>query len=122
MRRLPQAEWEVLIRDHHPGFIDWDTSSATSERIGANTRPRAHEPGGAVREGCALLQGLAICGACGRKLAVYYDGRRGKDGPATTAPAGSLVEGRGSWYMRVGGARIDAAVAGAFLAALTPPA
>jgi hypothetical protein len=22
MRRLPQAEWQVLIWDHHPGFID----------------------------------------------------------------------------------------------------
>ncbi|MDT5361196.1 MAG: hypothetical protein QOC69_2958, partial [Mycobacterium sp.] len=35
---------------------------------------------GAVREGCALLQGLATCGSCGRKLAVYYDG------PAKTTP------------------------------------
>ena len=77
-RVLPQGEWEVLIRDHHRGFIDWDTYQANQARIGANTRPRAHQPGtGAVREGCALLQGLATCGTCGRKLAVYYDGRQG---------------------------------------------
>ena len=74
-RKLPQGEWEVLIPDHHRGFIDWDTYQANQARIGANTRPRAHQPGtGAVREGCALLQGLATCGTCGRKLAVYYDG------------------------------------------------
>jgi Recombinase len=70
-RRLPRAEWEVLITDHHRGFIDWDTYQANQARIGQNIRPTAHQPGtGAVREGCALLQGLATCGVCGRKLAV----------------------------------------------------
>ena len=121
--KLPQGEWEVLITDHHRGFIDWDTYQANQARIGANTRPRAHEPGtGAVREGCALLQGLATCGTCGRKLAVYYDG------PAKSTPGyyctgtGQLVEGRGTRHLRVGGLAIDAAVAEAFLAALQPAA
>jgi hypothetical protein len=70
-RRLPQDEWEVLITEHHPGFIDWDTYQTNQDRIGANIRPERHQPGtGAVREGAALLQGLATCGTCGRKLAV----------------------------------------------------
>jgi transposase-like protein len=122
-RRLPQGEWEVLITDHHRGFIDWDTYQANQARIGNNIRPMAHEPGtGAVREGCALLQGLAICGTCGRRLAVYYDG------PAKSTPGyyctgtGQLVEGRGTRHLRVGGVAIDAAVAEAFLAALAPAA
>jgi hypothetical protein len=113
----------VLITGHHRGFIDWDTFQANQSRIRANTRPRAHEPGtGAVREGCALLQGLATCGTCGRKLAVYYDG------PAKSAPGyyctgtGTLVEGKGTRHLRVGGAGIDAAIAEAFLAALQPAA
>ena len=121
--KLPQGEWEVLITSHHRGFIDWDTYQANQTRIGANTRPQAHQPGtGAVREGCALLQGLATCGTCGRKLAVYYDG------PAKTTPGyyctgtGQLVEGRGTRHLRVGGLTIDTAVAEAFLAALQPSA
>ena len=75
-----------------------------------------------MREGCALLQGLAICGTCGRKLAVYYDG------PAKTTPGyyctgtGKLIEGKGTRHLRVGGAGIDAAIAEAFLAALQPAA
>ena len=72
-RRLPRDQWEVLIPDHHPGFIDWDTYQANQARIGANIRPQASQPGtGAVREGSALLQGLATCGTCGRKLAIFY--------------------------------------------------
>ena len=120
MRRLPQAEWQVLIWDHHPGFIDKATFEANRERVAANTRPRAHEPGGAVREGQALLQGIAVCGRCGRKLKVHYQGRRGHQSPAYHCPASILVEGRGSWCLRVGGGQIDQAVASALLAALTP--
>jgi DNA invertase Pin-like site-specific DNA recombinase/transposase-like protein len=121
--KLPQGEWEVLIKGHHRGFIDWDTFQGNQIRIRGNIRPTAHQPGtGAVREGCALLQGLATCGTCGRKLAVYYDG------PAKTTPGyyctgtGQLVEGRGTRHLRVGGAAIDTAVAAAFLAALQPAA
>ncbi|MCA1682012.1 MAG: recombinase family protein [Actinobacteria bacterium] len=122
-RKLPQGQWEVLITDHHRGFIDWDTYQANQARIGSNTRPMAHEPGtGALREGAALLQGLATCGRCGRKLAVYYDG------PAKSTPGyyctgtGQLVEGRGTRHLRIGGVAIDAAVTHAFLAALAPTA
>jgi DNA invertase Pin-like site-specific DNA recombinase len=120
LRRLPQAEWGVLIWDHHPGFIDKATFERNRERIAQNTRPRAHEPGGAVREGQALLQGIAVCGRCGRKLKVHYQGRRGHQSPAYHCPASILVENRGEWCIRVGGGQIDQAVTGALLAALTP--
>ena len=58
----------------------------TRQRIASNIRPKAHQPGtGAVREGSALLQGLATCGTCGRKLAVSYDGPA-KSTPGYSAP------------------------------------
>jgi DNA invertase Pin-like site-specific DNA recombinase/uncharacterized protein YndB with AHSA1/START domain len=120
MRRLPRAEWAVLLWDHHPGFIDKAAFEANRERIARNTRPRAHESGGAVREGAALLQGIATCGRCGRKLKVHYQGRRGHQSPAYHCPSSILVEGRGSWCLRIGGGQIDQAVAAALLAALTP--
>ena len=122
-RKLPRDQWEVLIPDHHPGFTDWDTYLANQARIGSNIRPQASQPGtGAVREGSALLQGLATCGTCSRKLAIFYRG------PAKTVPnyycqgSAELVDGRGSRHMNVGGQGIDAAVAAAFLAALQPAA
>ncbi|MBV9206231.1 MAG: recombinase family protein [Actinobacteria bacterium] len=122
-RRLPRDQWEVLIPDHHPGFTDWDTYQANQARIGTNIRPQARQPGtGAVREGCALLQALATCGTCGRKLAIFYAG------PSRCVPnyycqgSAELVNGRGARHMSVGGQAIDAAVAAAFLAALEPAA
>ena len=68
MRHLPMEQWAVLIPDHHPGFIDWATFQANQARLDSNTRPQPHQAGGAVREGSALLQGLATCGHCGRRL------------------------------------------------------
>jgi DNA invertase Pin-like site-specific DNA recombinase len=120
MRRLPQAEWGVLIWEHHPGFIDKPTFEANRARIAGNTRPRAHEPGGAVREGSALLQGIAVCGRCGRKLNVHYQGKPGQQRPNYHCPTSILVENRGEWCLRVGGGQIDQAVSSALLAALTP--
>src|SRR4249919_1201686 len=122
-RRLPRDQWEVLIPDHHPGFTDWDTYQANQARIGTNIRPQARQPGtGAVREGCALLQGLATCGTCGRKLAVYYEGKHKATPGYYCTGTGQLVEGRGTRHLRVGGAAIDQAVTQAFLAALEPVA
>ena len=110
-RVLPQDQWEVLIKDHHAGFTDWDTYQANQAKIGQNTRPVAHQPGtGAVREGCALLQGLATCGTCGRKLAVYYEGKHKATPGYYCTGTGNMVEGRGTRHLRAGGVAIDAAV------------
>jgi len=121
-RGLPPDQWQVCLPGHHDAFIDWDTYQANQARLAANTRPRAHAPGtGAVREGCALLQGLATCGTCGRKLAVYYDGPT-KSTPGYYCASGDICNGRGVRHLRVGGVAIDAAVTAAFLAAITPAA
>lgn len=129
-RRLPRDEWAVLIRDHHPGFIDWETFEANRMRIDTNTRPRAHhadgpagtptagQPGRAVREGAALLQGLAVCGLCGRRLRTHYRGRNAR--PGYHCPGKTIVEGRGQYCLNVGGCQLDTAVTDAFLAALQP--
>jgi DNA invertase Pin-like site-specific DNA recombinase len=121
-RDLPQDQWGVLITGHHEGFIDWDTYQGNQKRLAGNIRPQHHQPGtGAVREGCALCQGLATCGDCGRKLAVYYDGPA-KSAPGYYCTSGDIVNGRGVRHLRAGGAAIDAAVTDAFLAALQPAA
>lgn len=120
-RRLAMEDWQVLITDHHPdqAYISWDTYLANQARIDTNIRPQAHEPGtGAIREGCALLQGLATCGRCGRKLAVHYNRRYST--PGYHCHGRDLAEGRASRCLSVGGIAIDQAVAEAFLAALTP--
>jgi DNA invertase Pin-like site-specific DNA recombinase len=118
IRHLPRSEWQVLTPGHHPGFIDWQTYEANQERIAKNTRPGPHRVGGAVREGSALLQGLASCGHCGRRLHTHYRGRNST--PGYHCPGKVLVEGRGVYCLNIGGVQIDQAVTQAFIAALEP--
>jgi hypothetical protein len=89
-------------------------------RIAKNSRPVAHKAAGAIREGAALLQGLATCGKCGRRLKVYYQGKYST--PGYYCAASNVVAGRAKHCMRIGGVKIDDAVAGAFLDAVTPAA
>jgi DNA invertase Pin-like site-specific DNA recombinase len=119
-RHLPMDQWSVLIQDHHPGFIDWATYQANHARLDSNTRPRPHQSGGAVREGSALLQGLVICGHCGRRLHVHYRGRN--SAPGYHCAGKDLVAGRGVYCLNVGGTVVEQAVANAFLEAITPAA
>ncbi|QDF96919.1 recombinase family protein [Azoarcus sp. DD4] len=118
LRRLPQAQWAVLIREHHEGYIDWATYEANQSRLGANIKPRPHEAGGAVREGTALLQGLASCGHCGRRLKTHYRGTN--QTPGYHCSNKGIENGRGVYCLNVGGVQIDAAVAEAFLHAVEP--
>ena len=118
-RRLPMKEWRVLIHDHHVGFLDWPTFQANQERIRSNTRAERQQSGGAVREGSALLQGIATCGHCGRGLFTYYRGDKAT--PGYRCSANDLGDG-GHYCFQVGAVGIDKAVADAFLDAITPAA
>ncbi len=118
IRRLPRSQWAVLLTEHHQGFITWDTYEMNQKRIASNTHPTAHQATGAIREGAALLQGLATCGRCGRRLRVYYQGR--SSSPGYYCSASTLVNGRGAYCLRVGGLQIDEAVAQAFLDTVAP--
>jgi len=121
-RTVPSPQdWQVLITGHHAGYIDWDTYLASTARLAANMPPaRGADGTGATREGCALLQGLAICGVCGRRLGVFYRGPA-KSIPGYECNGGVRVGGgQGRRCTRVSGLRTDPAVAGHVLEVLTP--
>ena len=119
-RHLPAEQWAVLLPEHHAGFIGWEAYQANQERLGNNTHPEPHQGGGAVREGSALLQGLAVCGNCGRRLRTHYVGRNAS--PGYHCAGKHIVEGRGVYCLNVGAVAIDEAVGKAFVQAVTPAA
>jgi DNA invertase Pin-like site-specific DNA recombinase len=69
---LPRDQWEVLIRDHHPGYLTWEDYLANEARLAANRTNAGERP---PREGTALCQGIVFCGACGRSMQVRYQDR-----------------------------------------------
>jgi hypothetical protein len=70
MREVPMSEWLVLERDRLPAYITWERYEANQQRLLQNS-PRPGSPG-VPRNGKALLTGLLICGACGRRMYATY--------------------------------------------------
>jgi DNA invertase Pin-like site-specific DNA recombinase len=76
MRQVPMASWTVLIKDHHEGYVSWEAFLENKEMLERNRTNGQILPGPA-REGHALLQGLLLCGICGRRITVRYTGNGG---------------------------------------------
>jgi DNA invertase Pin-like site-specific DNA recombinase len=70
MRTMPMSEWKVLLLDRLPAYITWERYLANQQRLIRN-RTTSGSPG-APRTGVALLSGLLVCGACGRRMRVSY--------------------------------------------------
>ena len=115
----PLEAWEVLLKDHHQGYIDWAEYERNQTQLAANAYGRV---GGAKsgRGGRALLAGLLTCGRCGRHLAVAYTGRP-PGRPVYRCDRPNLMLGLPR-CLGFGGPRVDAAVAGEILRAVQPMA
>jgi hypothetical protein len=109
----PRAEWPVLIKDHHEGYITWAEYLASEAKLAANrTNAGARPP----REGSALCQGIVFCGSCGKPMRANY---HSEDRPAyeCSSRADRLTTPS---CRSVAAATVDDAVAAVLLEALTP--
>lgn len=115
---VPRAQWEVVIRDHHAAYIDWETYLANQRQIETNIGElgRAGVVHGAAKSGPALLAGLLRCARCGRKLHVGYSGIGGRV-PRYFCRGAHLNHGT-DWCISFGGLRADQAVCGEVLKTL----
>ncbi len=78
-RYLPRDQWHTLLLDAHPGYITWTQYEENLRRLQENAQANgADRRKGPPREGCALLQGLAVCGRCGNRMTVRYYMRHGQ--------------------------------------------
>lgn len=117
-RRKPQAQWNVLILDAHPGYITWEDYLRNQKMLEENAVLRDGSHRGAVKRGPALLAGLLRCGHCGRKLHVNYSGSTGR--VPRYICQGSRVQRGSASCLSAGGVRIDEAVVREVLSALQP--
>ena len=118
-RELPREQWEVLIVDHHPGYVSWERYVAIQDELRANWRAPRGEGGGAVREGTALLQGRMRCGRCGRMMQVGYSGAKGVSPRYVCARSKQLYGGE-HVCQSLGGRRLEQRVLDELFAVLAP--
>jgi DNA invertase Pin-like site-specific DNA recombinase len=75
--RAPE-DWPVCLIDAHPGYISWEEFMANRKRLSDNINRYEANHRGAPRKGMALLQGIAVCGRCGRRMTLGYSGPHGE--------------------------------------------
>jgi excisionase family DNA binding protein len=117
--RKPLEEWEVLLKDHHDGYIDWTEFERNQKQLAVNAYGKV---GGAKsgRGGRALLAGLLSCSRCGRHLMVSYSGRPPGQ-PVYRCERPNQMLGLPRCFT-FGGLRVDAAVARELLRSVEPMA
>ena len=75
---VAMPEWTVRMPEHHEGYVTLEEFLTNRTRLEKNrTNGEATVLSGPAREGLALLQGLLLCGYCGRALTVRYRGNGG---------------------------------------------
>jgi hypothetical protein len=120
-RELPIDQWHALIPDAHAAYITWDAYKRNRRQLEGNAQGRTRKSGYPPREGPALLQGLAVCGLCGRRMTVRYGNCRGVLHPKYVC-AGRDAGLAMPKCQSIPGQTIDEAVGALLLEAVTPVA
>lgn len=116
MRRHAPEGWHALIKEHHEGYIDWEHYERNQRAIESNWHTGETHLG-AAREGASLMQGLVLCGRCGRSMKVNYHRRKGT---IRYVCRNAHRQGGGALCQSFGAARLERAFEALVLEALEP--
>jgi hypothetical protein len=114
---VARQDWPIVLHDQHPAYITWEQFLRHQQQFDDHRTFRPEDRPGAVREGAALLQGLVLCGQCGRRMRVRYL----EDGAIPSYDCNALhVRQASRTCQSLRGDGVDAAVARVFLDAMQP--
>jgi len=117
---LPREEWHTFIPESHPAYISWDEYERNLNRLRENAQAigsdRRKSP---PREGPALLQGLIVCGKCGRRMTLRYHARRAGLCPEYVCQRKG-IENAEPLCQRIPGADVDRVVGDMLLELINP--
>jgi len=119
-RKLPKEQWQVFLPDTYPGYITWEEFEANQAKLLDNANAygldrRKNPP----REGVALLQGLVLCGICGKRMTVRYNIQKGHPVPAYVCQRRGIETAQPPCQI-IPGAGLDEAIGQVILEAVTP--
>jgi len=105
-----QENWTCLIQDVHEGYISWDEYQSNQRILTANAQAYSSDRHTPPREGPALLQGIIMCGRCGKRMTVRYHQRRGQLTPEYICQRDKIEHGQSKNCQLVPGAAIDQSI------------
>lgn len=119
-KKVAPEEWYAFIPNAHAGYISWEEYQENQKKLQQNsTQYRSQRQCTPPREGPALLQGLAICGRCGRRMQVQYHERRGHLYPDYVCGATASRYGQ-KQCQRISGRNLDRTVGELLLETVNP--
>lgn len=119
-RTLGPGEWEVFLPNAHPAYISWENYEANCARLRDNANAFAGDcRKSPPREGGALLQGILLCGRCGRRMTVRYRACKMHPQWDYTCLRERILTGKNPCQI-IAGADIDGAVGGTVIEAVKP--
>jgi len=120
-QQLPREQWRFLRPNAHAGYLTWEQFLANQERLLQNHQAHGgvERKAGPAREGPALLQGLVLCGKCGRSMTICYHHRFGRLTPDYMCQR-DCVEQSQPVCQRIPGGGIDEAIGQLLVRSVTP--
>lgn len=120
IKTMPKELYHAWLPGSHPAYISEAQFEENKRQLAKNSRPKPEiGHSGAVREGSALLQGIAICGICGRMMAIRYSESANETQPVYLCHDNN-VKLCGPRCQTVNGGNIDRAIERLLLEVINP--
>lgn len=79
VQNIPQDQWKVIIPDVFEGYISWEQYQKNERQLTSNAAAHGEERRRSpAKSGPALIQGIVLCGKCGKRMTTHYHTRNGK--------------------------------------------
>lgn len=121
IKKLPTEQWHTMLPDSHESYILLEEYERNQIQLKQNAQSygedRRKSP---PREGPALLQGIVICGSCGRRMTLRYATRSPGDLYPIYVCQKSAVDSAERLCQCIPGASIDEAIGELLIASMTP--
>jgi DNA invertase Pin-like site-specific DNA recombinase len=122
-KKLPKEQWHIHLPNSHEAYISLEEYERNQKQLLQNSRSYGQDRRKSTpREGPALLQGIVICGRCGRRMTIQYHIRTtGTPHPIYVCQS-SAVESAERICQIIPGTNIDEAIGDLLLETMTPVA
>ena len=122
VQHLPREEWHTFLPESHPAYISWQQYEQNLKRLRESAQAIGSERRKSPpREGPALLQGLIICGKCGRRMTLRYHARQAGLCPEYVCQRKG-IENAEPPCQRIPGAEVDRVLSDVLLELVNPVA
>ena len=122
-KKLPKEQWHIHLPNSHEAYISIEEYEQNQKQLLQNSQSYGQERRKSIpREGPALLQGMVICGRCGKRMTIrYYTRANGNPHPIYVCQATS-VESAERTCQIIPGTDIDEIIGDLLIESMTPVA